>query len=178
MTNWIFKNKVKTKLNRGCNMLDVIKTQYGEVEIEAVEWHRGLIPLPKGTMLIDDKVVDKIAKKHKLNKKMDLVWELLDYCRINVWAVDFSSSYIEFLYPGSPNYGFNFHVDYVDESIEDCDLEDFVGYLSKEEDKEFLLKNKENIEAFLSDINDVYYQMLDDVIAYIEDLKEDVYEED
>jgi hypothetical protein len=156
-------------------VVDTINTRYGEIEIEAVDWHRGLFPLPKGSMYISDEMVKKIARKYGLDKKWELVSEFLNYCNINIYSVEFSSSYTEFLYPGSPSYGFNVHVAWIEDSIEDGYLEEFVEYVSRK-DKAFLIKNKENIEKFLDSINDVYYWMLCDLYSYVEDLKKEAYE--
>jgi len=153
-------------------MVDVLDTKYGEVEIKEVDWHRGMIPLPSGTMIIDDKVVQKIAREYGLDKKLDLVEEFLEYCGINIYSMDFSSSYTEFLHPGSPDLGYNFHVDWIDTEIEDSDIEDFSEDLSPE-DKRFLLQKKEDIEGFLDSINDIYDKMLDYVDSYVQSLEEE-----
>jgi hypothetical protein len=153
-------------------MDEILNTRYGEIEIKDVRWHRGGIPLPKGTMLIDNKVVKKIAKEYGLDKHWDLVGELLDYLDIDIYSMDFSSSYTEFLYPGSPDLGYNFHARWIDSTISDSDLEDFLKYVSPAE-KEFLLKKREDIERFLDSINDIYDKMLDYVDSYVQSLQEE-----
>jgi len=158
-------------------MIDVINTRYGDIAIEDVVWHRGIIPLPRGTMEVSDKVVEKLAKAYGLDKKWDLVREFLEYCNIFIYSVDFSTSYTEFLYPGGPDLGFNCVVDWVEESISDDDIEDFSQYVSSR-DRKFLKENKKNIEDFLEGINDIYYKMLGYLDDYIESLKEELYNEE
>ncbi len=159
-------------------MDEILNTRYGEIEIKDVRWHRGMIPLPRGTMLIDDKVVKKIAKEYGLDKHWELVGEFLDYLGINIYSMDFSSSYTEFLYPGSPGLGYNFHARWIDSTIDDEDLEEFSEYVSPAE-KEFLLQKKEDIEGFLDRINGIYDKMLDYVDSYVQSLQEEAsYSED
>jgi hypothetical protein len=151
----------------------IVNTKYGDVEIENIAWHRGVFPLPSGRMRIDDKIVTKIAKRYGLDGRWKLVEEFLNYCGIYIYSVEFSSSYIEFLFPKSGDYGFNLNVEWLNDKIEDSDLEDFVEDES-EENREFLMQKKEDIERFLDNLNDIYYLMTDSIYTYINDLKEEV----
>jgi len=163
-------------------MVDVLNTEYGEIEIKDLDWHRGLIPLPSGTMTIDYKKVKELAQKYGLDEKLDLVDAFLEYCGINIYSMDFGSSYVEFLYPGSPGLGYNFHVKWIDPEIRNSDIEEFSEDLSPE-DRRFLLRKRDDIEKFLESINDIYGEMLDYVEEYVQSLEEearygDSYEED
>ncbi len=158
-------------------MVETLNTKYGEIEIRKVNWHRGLIPLPRGTMMIDSKVVQRVAREYGLDKKWNLVEGFLEYCGIDLYSIDFSTSYNEFLYPGSPGLAYNFHVDWIDTTIEDSDIEEFVEDESPE-NASFLLRKKEDIEKFLESIDEIYGTMLSYVESYIQSLEEESYHSD
>ena len=77
------------------------------VEIEYFDWHRGLIPLPKGVIYLKDAAVHRAAKLAGVSRCKYVKVVLDDWGWFFDDGFEFGSAYIEFLYPGSPGYGLN-----------------------------------------------------------------------
>ena len=82
------------------------------IEVE-FEWHRGVIPVPAGTITIS---WYDLGKKLNFRKSVstDLAWEIWDRTLSEIIGhhngLKFGGSYIEFLYPNSPPLGLNIHM--------------------------------------------------------------------
>jgi len=129
--------------------LDTIDFEYGTIEIEDINWHRGIIPCPNGYIYIDDSVYSEVKEKifetlKRYNISDDLYravvnvlsdfWHFWEYnWRYNI---KFTSSYIEFLYPGSSGYGFHILVKYPE--ADGTEIEYAILDYGDEEDKESL----------------------------------------
>ena len=124
----------------------------GTIEITEVTYHRGTIPVIQGMVHLD---WYKIQGELKMGQKES---ELLEwYYDYNLWYRNFTSSYTEFLYRGSPDLGYNLEIDYpeiptVDELKEELEYLHDKTFLGKEE----LLANR--LVYLAEKINEYYYQ--------------------
>lgn len=82
-----------------------------EIKINDIDYHRGLIPLLKGTIEINSLDILKLCKLKK-SKSTDLAIEMFEY--YHTYNIKFGMSYIEFLYLGSGDYGLNVYVNYAE----------------------------------------------------------------
>jgi hypothetical protein len=98
------------------------------IEVE-FEWHRGVIPVPVGTITIGWYYLGKKLNFRK-SVSTDLAWEIWDRTLNEIMGLHnglkFGGSYTEFLYPNSPSLGLNIHMPWSSEyrySIDDIILD-------------------------------------------------------
>jgi len=124
----------------------------GTIEITEVAYHRGTIPVIQGMVHLD---WYKIQGELKMGQKES---ELLEwYYDYNLWDRNFTSCYIEYLSPGSPDLGFNLMLDYpeipsIDELKEDLEYLHEKAILGREE----IIANR--LVYLIKQINEYYYK--------------------
>jgi len=154
------------KVNPGDAAIEFVEVGKTEFEIDkgitiaitGETYHRGIFFLPSGEISIDwDLIFNYLNKFTNDDKITHLVSELFDYYGIE-FSTRFSSSYTEFLYPGSPGYGFSIHVEYneelSDDEIEEDFREDFIEEYKDKINKKLII---ELIKKAIDKINDLFY---------------------
>jgi len=119
------------------------------IEITGWDWHGMAIFLPSGEIIIDpSEIVD------------DWVDYFLWYINRPDLKFRFGSCYVEFLYPGSPDYGYHLNVEYIDESELENDFEDWFDKKIGDKTKKGLNKEElfKKIKQAIEKINDLIYQ--------------------
>jgi len=126
--------------------------EYGIIEVADIKYHRGIIPIFKGRVSLS---WQKIQRKLKITHEE---FELLEWWyNYNLWDRDFTSNYIEFLFPKSPDLGYNLAINYL-EIPTVKELKENIEYLHSE-----ILFGREEFLAnrlvFLAEkINEYYYR--------------------
>ena len=126
--------------------------KYGVIEITNIEYHRGTIPVFKGRVSLS---WQEIRRKLRMTHEED---ELLEWWYdYNVWYRDFASSYTEFLFPQSPDLGYNLIIDYleipsIDELKEDLEYLHEKVILGREE----IIANR--LVLLIKQINEYYFK--------------------
>ena len=143
------------------------------IEIE-FEWHRGVIPVPSGTININWRGLEKELNLTK-SISTDLAWEIWDETITEIKSrrdgLKFSGSYNEFLYPRGPSLGLNIYMPWSSEyrySMEDTML-NFKGHHSKS----VLVNAQRKYEK----IAEAYDNMLAVIEKFVEDKIPEIMEE-
>ncbi len=97
----------------GKKFKDIEKELY-TITITEIYWHRGTIPLLSGKIKINYWKDNFLSKKDRGSEKTyEKAVEMFEFYNKPEFGFRFEMSYIEFLYPGSDDYGLNIHVEYV-----------------------------------------------------------------
>ena len=126
--------------------------KYGVIEITDIEYHRGTIPVFQGRVCLS---WEKIQRKLKITREEN---ELLEWWYDgNTWDRNFTSCYIEFLSPNSPDLGYNLAIDYPEIPTVD-ELKEEIEYLHEKTllGRKELLANR--LVYLIKQINEYYYQ--------------------
>ena len=149
------------------------KANESTIEVEFV-WHRGVIPVPSGTITIG---WYELEKKLNLRKcaSTDLAWEIWDKTLTEIKSrrdgVKFGGSYNEFLYPRGPSLGLNIDMPWSSEcrySMEDIIL-DYKQYFPRN----VLVNAQRKYEK----IAEAYDNMLVVIEKFVEDKIPEIMEE-
>ena len=150
---------------------DAVKSfEYGPAYVEMhFDWHRGVIALPYGNVSFSGWTIEPFLKMRK-GPSTEIAWEAFDRLFSDGKIPrKFGSSYTEFLYPGSPGYGFNLDMPYVDDdAYTEGDFKlDYSDDYSRGVVKRGYLKFRKIVEAY----NDVLYEvekLIIDITKYVE----------
>ncbi|PYB68548.1 hypothetical protein DMB44_04230 [Thermoplasma sp. Kam2015] len=137
-------------------------------------WHRGTIALPYGKISVSTYELGEFVDLNK-SKSTYLAWETLDRILEDHTDKKFGSSYIEFLYPGSPGYGFNITLPYIDYDYTEKDFkDDYAGYYSYGVIKRGYRKYVKLVEVY----NEIMSGMEREIIAITENVQRMAEEEE
>lgn len=169
-------------------IIDELKFDYGHIKIKNIEYHRGIIPLPRGTICLEtfpnpEQIFNVLHDFFKeigipgMFSEQDCIDWLLYFLDVDVDCVKFYTSYTEFLYPGSSDVGYNLEIDYV-ENAETEDIEEWINKLfediiKKVESRKFSGFILKKLKSFLNDERK-YFKFVDRLYdaanSYIETL--------
>lgn len=151
-----------------------LETEHTEIMIKNWDWHRGSIFLPSGVINLKNIPIDNILEKVKVDKNMLL--DFFDYMEI-YGKRKFGSSYVEFLYPGSPDYGQHVHIKWFNFKYDDieCFLIDYEDWnKTKIENKEEVIEELAKLEDIL---NNYLVEAEKKIYDYIEEIQNESYVE-
>lgn len=143
--------------------------------------HRGEIALPYGWISMSDYELGRKAQLRngkKNEQTSDIAWDA--FGRIIGKLIDatgklgFSSSYTEFLYPGSPGYGFSIEVPYASEMPLADFREDYGAWYSSDAVRRAYEKHKKIVSAY----NNALAELKDRTVSRKEERENEVYSQE
>jgi hypothetical protein len=151
-----------------------IKTKYTLIEIEELDYHRGLIPLFSGRITVYS---DAYTLKGKQTKAKKLAYDAFtSYEDQRLRRYDyynrFGMAYTEFLYPGSPDLGLSVDITYANIP----DFEDFKHDYEKYYDTKTIRTAYKYLTELYDQYNDALYEAEQAIRKYQKELENEIWE--
>ena len=143
--------------------------------------HRGETPLPYGWISMSDYELGKKARLRRECKNQqtsDIAWDafgrIIDELRVVTGKLEFRSSYIEFLYPGSPGYGFSLTMPYASAMPLADFREDYGAWYPSDAVRRAYEKHKKIVSAY----NAALAELEDGIVSRKEEIGKETYSEE